>query len=44
MTTQKKCSILLALEEPFKAFDLIINISECLDPEFYLRLTDFSKD
>lgn len=32
MTTQKKCSIMMAVDEDRKVFDGIINISKCLDP------------
>jgi hypothetical protein len=44
MTTQRKCSILIAVEEEQKLFDAVINISKCYDPEFYSRLTDLVKD
>jgi len=44
MTTQKKCSILVALEEQVKFFDVIINVSECFEADFYVSLTDFAKD
>jgi len=43
MTTQKKCSILMAVEEDRKIFDGIINASKCFDPEFYAKISDLAK-
>lgn len=43
MTTQKKCSILMAVEEDRKIFDGIINVSKCFDPEFYAKISDLAK-
>lgn len=44
MTTQKKCSIIIALEEEGKIFDAIINVSRCFDPDFYAKVSDLAKD
>ncbi len=43
MTTQKKCSIIMAVEEHQRCFDAIINVSKCFDPDFYTRASDLAK-
>lgn len=38
LLTQRKCSILLAVEDHRRLFHLIISAARCFDPEFYIRL------
>lgn len=38
LITQRKCSMVLALEEHCRLFHLVISAARCFDPEFYLRL------
>lgn len=44
MTTQKKCSILMALEEERKIFHAVLNVSKCFDPDFYAKACDLAKE
>ncbi len=40
LISQKKCSILLALEEHRRLFHLVVSASKCFDTEFYLKLVE----
>jgi hypothetical protein len=40
LITQRKCSILLALEEHRRLFHLVVSAAKCYDPDFYLKLAE----
>ena len=44
LLSQKKCSMVMALEEGRGVFDGVINLSKCYNPEFYMGVCQLAKE